>query len=383
MALLEFTEEHNMFRETVRRFVEKEVRPYVEEWEREGRTPRELWRKCGKSGFFGLHYPPELGGMGGDFTYTLIFHEEMGACGSAGTALGLAVQSDMATPALAKYGSDELRARYLVPAIKGEFITSIAVSEPGHGSDVAAIETRAAREGDEWVLNGRKTFVTNGTQSDFLVLLARTFDAPGFKGLSLFVVPTDCPGLDRGRPLRKTCYHSSDTAEIALENVRIPAGNLIGEEGHGFYYQMEQFQIERLAGAAMGLGGMKRAWDLTYKYVHEREAFGAPLAKMQVVRHKLAQTAAEIRAIEALAHRCVALANRGNDITEDVSILKLLTAETIQRVSEECVQLHGGNGLMEEYEVARIFRDAKLMGIGGGTNEIMREIICKCRGLEP
>ena len=377
-----FREEHKIFKKTVAEFVDREIRPNVEKWEEEGKTPRALWKKCGELGVLGITYPEKFGGMGADHVYSFIFNLEMGKCGSAGVALGMAVQTDMATPALAKYGSDELREKYLRPAISGDMICSIAVTEPGCGSDVARIETKAVLDGDSYVINGRKMFITNGTQADFLTLLARTSPGTGFQGLSLLIVPMNLPGVSRGKPLNKTCFHSSDTAEIVLENVRVPKGNLIGKEGYGFRYQMEQFQFERLSGAALALGGMKRCYELTKRYIGERQTFGKFLHEHQVIRHKMAQMLAEITMIEAMTFKCVQMAGAGADITKDVSMLKLVAAQTQQRVMEECAQIHGGYGLMTEFEVARYFRDAKLSGIGGGTNEIMKEIICKMEGWE-
>jgi len=231
-------------------------------------------------------------------------------------------------------------------------------------------------------VNGRKMFITNGTQADFLTLLVRTSPATGYQGMSLLVVPTDLPGVSTGKVLKKICYPSSDTAEIILDNVRVPVENLIGQEGKGFIYQMEQFQFERLAAVAMAVGGMKRCYDLTKKYIFERSAFGKPLYKHQTIAHKMAQMLAEINAIEAYSFKCLQMANARIDFTKDVSMLKLLAAQTQQRMMEECVQIHGGYGLMSEFEVARYFRDAKLTGIGGGTNEIMKEIIVKMEGME-
>lgn len=375
-------QEQKIFKKTVKDFVDREIRPNILDWEHAGKTPREFWQKCGKLGFLGINYPEEFGGMGADYTYTAIFLQEMGKCGSCGVALGISVQTDMATPALAKHGNKFLKERYLAPAISGDMICSIAVSEPNHGSDVAAIETRGVKKGDSWVINGTKTFITNGSQADFVTLLARTNDRPGYAGLSLFVVPTNAPGFSRGKILKKICYPSSDTAEIVLENVTVTGDHLIGEEGRGFIYQMEQFQTERLAACLLSLGGMKRVYELTKRYIGERQAFGTTLAKMQTIRHKMAQMLSEMKLVENTVFACVLKANMKMDFTKDVSMLKLVTAQIAQRMMEECVQIHGGWGLMEEYEVARYFRDAKLTGIGGGTNEIMKEIICKMEGLE-
>jgi citronellyl-CoA dehydrogenase len=380
--MIQLTDEQKLFKKTVKDFVEKEIRPYVEEWEEAGVTARSLWKKCGTLGFFGVRYPEAVGGMNGDFTYSSILFQELAKCGSAGVALGLSVQAEMATPAIADQGSDYLKKTYLIPAIQGDMICAIGVSEPDHGSDVAAIETRATKQGSNWVIQGRKTYITNGTQADFITLLARTNDKPGYAGLSLFVAPTHLPGFSRGKILKKTCYLASDTAEIVFDNYVLPEQNLIGQEGRGFLYQMKQFQFERLVACHLGLGVMKRAYELTKRFIHERIAFGQPLVKMQTIRHKMAQICADIELIENSVDACVQLANQGVDFTKQVSMLKLSMAQTQQRVLEECVQIHGGAGLMCEYEVARYFRDSKLAGIGGGTNEIMKEIIAKMEGME-
>ena len=380
--MLSLSNEHKIFQKTVKDFIDKEIRPHVVDWEVEGRTPRTIWKKMGELGFLGLNYSEKYGGMNVDHTYTAILHQEMGKCGSWGVALGICVQTDMATPALAKHGNDFLKETFLVPAIRGDMICAIAVTEPDHGSDVAAIETKAVKQGNKWIINGRKTFITNGIQADFVTALVRTNDRPGYMGLSLFIVPTNLPGFSRGNPLKKTCYLSSDTAEIVFENVEVGENHIIGAEGKGFIYQMEQFQIERLGACLLSLGGMNRMYELTKQYAFERKAFGKTLMSLQTVRHKLAQMIAEIKLIENSVGACVTALNSGVDITKDVSMLKLICAQIQQKLAEECVQIHGGWGLMQEYEIARYFRDSKLLGIGGGTNEIMKEIICKMEGLE-
>jgi citronellyl-CoA dehydrogenase len=381
MALLHFTEEHELFRQSVRKFIEKEIRPHAEQWERDGITPRSVWKKCGELGFLGISYPESVGGMGAEFAFNYIFAEEMGRCGSPGVATGLAVQTDMATPALAEHGNAFLKESFLKPAIRGDMICSIAVTEPGCGSDVAGLTTTATRDGDSYVIRGRKTFITNGTQADFLTLLARTSTGQGHHHYSLIVVPTQSKGFSVGKVLRKISHPSSDTAEIVLDNVRVPCSHLIGEEGEGFIYQMRQFQYERLAGIGNAIGMMKRGYELTKQYVSERETFGMPLIKRQVIQHKLAEIYAEIVLIETLAHKCVMLANERKDFSKDVTVLKLMGARAKMRTLEECVQMHGGYGLMQEYEVSRLFRDSKLTTIGGGASEIMLEILAKMEGL--
>lgn len=379
--MLELTREHKLFRDTVRAFVEKELRPHALEWELEGKAPRLVWSRCGELGFLGMAYPEEYGGTDtGDYFYNMILAEELAQCGSAGISMGIAVQTDMATPALAMHGNEFLKREYLAPAIRGEMICAIAVTEPGCGSDVAGLQTRAVKEGENYVLNGTKTFITSGSQADFLTLLARTDTDAGYRSYSLFVVPTSLPGVSNDRVLRKTCYPSSATAEIVLDDVRVPKENLIGEEGLGFHYQMAQFQYERLSAAFGMLGIMKRCYALTKEYILYREVFGRKLSQMQVTQHKMAQMLTEITAVESLGHRCVESVNRSLDVTREASMLKLFAAQAQQRVTEECVQLHGGYGLMEEYEVARYFRDSKLAGIGGGSNEVMKNIIAKMEG---
>lgn len=375
--MLELSSEHQLFQETVRNFVNKELRPYALDWELQGYTPKEVWRRCGELGFLGLTYPEAYGGLGADFSYSAILHRELGRCGSPGVALGISVQTDMATPALVAHGNSFIKEKYLRKAIAGEWVAAIAVSEPDAGSDVAAIKTRARKDGDSWVISGTKTFITNGTQADFVTLLARTNPKPGYKGLSLFVVPTSSKGFSCGKPLKKTCYPASDTAELSFDDVVVSQAHLVGEEGMGFIYQMEQFQIERLAGCLIAQGGMRHCYELTLAYATERLAFAKPLIAMQSVRHKLVQCLCEIELVEHAANTCIVKANSGKDFTRDVSLLKLATAQAQQRVLEELVQIHGGWGLMQEYEVARYFRDSKLLGIGGGTNEIMKEIIAK------
>ncbi|HEX4923734.1 MAG TPA: acyl-CoA dehydrogenase family protein [Bdellovibrionales bacterium] len=379
--MIEFTEEHELFRDTVRKFIDKEIRPFAEQWEDAGRTPRSVWKRCGEMGFLGLSYPEEVGGMGADFRYNYIFAEEMGRCGSPGVATGIAVQSDMATPALVEHGNKFLRETYLKPAISGDMICSIAVTEPNCGSDVAGLQTRAVRDGDDYVINGRKTFITNGTQADFIVCLARTSDKPGHHCFSLIVVPTKTRGFSVGKVLKKISHPSSDTTELVLQDVRVSKDHLIGEEGEGFIYQMRQFQYERLAAIGNAIGMMKRGYEITKEYCRQRETFGKPLIQRQVVQHKLAEMYAEITMIETLALRCVELAVQKKDFSKLCTVLKLQGARAKLNVLEQCVQLHGGYGLMQEYEVARYYRDSKLTTIGGGANEVMLEILAKMENI--
>ena len=379
--MIKFNEEHELFRKTVREFINKEIRPNVEQWESQGLTPRHVWSRCGDLGFLGLPFSIKSGGAGAEYTFSMIFTEEMAQCGSLGVALGLAVHTDMATPSLHEHGSEALKEKFLRPSIEGKLIGAIAVTEPNCGSDVAGLNTRAEKKGDYYLLNGTKMFITNGTQADFFTTLARTKDETGHKCFSLFIVPASLAGVRRSKVLKKICHLSSDTAEIIFDNVKVPKDNLIGEENRGFIYQMEQFQYERLAASVQMLGVMKRCYSLTKEYVKSRTVFGNNLNELQVTKHKLAQMAAEIKMVESLCHGCVEFANAKKEFTKEVSMLKLLAAQAQQRVTEECTQLHGGYGLMSEYEVARYFRDSKLASIGGGSNEIMKEIIAKMEGL--
>lgn len=381
---LYFNEEQNMFREMVRRFVEKEINPYVDEWEEQGIFPAHtLFKKLGDQGLLGLSYPEEYGGAGLDYWYNVIMYEEIGKvpCGSVPMAIG--VQTDMATPALAQFGSEELKRKYLVPAIAGEFVASIAVSEPDAGSDVASIRTRAESDGDDYIINGSKMWITNGTQADFLVLLARTSGDRGFRGMSLIVVPTATPGFTVSRKLDKLGMHSSDTAILNFDDLRVPKSNRIGEEGMGFILQMQQFQKERLIGSVTALAGMEQIIRLTINYCRERKAFGHPLIDNQWIHFKLAELMTEVEALRHLNYHCVRMMLDGQDATKEVSMAKLKAGRLAREVADTCLQFHGGMGYVEEYPIARYFRDSRLLSIGGGADEIMLGIIAKYADILP
>lgn len=381
---LYFNEEQNMFREMVRRFVEKEINPYVDEWEEQGIFPAHtLFKKLGDQGLLGLSYPEEYGGAGLDYWYNVIMYEEIGKvpCGSVPMAIG--VQTDMATPALAQFGSEELKRKYLVPAIAGEFVASIAVSEPDAGSDVASIRTRAESDGDDYIINGSKMWITNGTQADFLVLLARTSGDRGFRGMSLIVVPTATPGFTVSRKLDKLGMHSSDTAILNFDDLRVPKSNRIGEEGMGFILQMQQFQKERLIGSVTALAGMEQIIRLTINYCRERKAFGHPLIDNQWIHFKLAELMTEVEALRHLNYHCVRMMLDGQDATKEVSMAKLKAGRLAREVADTCLQFHGGMGYVEEYPIARYFRDSRLISIGGGADEIMLGIIAKYADILP
>ena len=381
---MEFTQEHNIFRRSVRKFIDTEINPYVDEWEKAGTFPaHELFGKMGEMGFLGMSYPEEFGGGGLDYSYNVVLAEEMGRVNCAGIPMAVAVQTDMATPALAQFGSDELKIKYLKPAVEGKMVAAIAVSEPNAGSDVASIGTTAESDGDDYIINGSKTYITNGTQADWLCLLARTQPGSGFKGMSLIIVPTDLPGFTVSRKLEKLGNWSSDTAELSFENVRVPKANRIGEEGMGFILQMQQFQKERLIGSVLGHSGMSRIVKMTVKYCRERKTFGLPLIDNQWIHFKLAELITELEFLKQMNNHCARMMLKGEDATREVSMAKLKAGRLAREVADTCIQFHGGMGYMEEYPMARYFRDARLLSIGGGADEIMLGIIAKFEDILP
>ena len=380
--MLTFTPEHEQFRKVVRDLVENEINPHVDAWEEAGTFPaHELFPKLAAVGALGLEYAEEDGGQGADHSYTLVLAEELGRADCAGVPMAIAVQAAMATPALARFGSAELKARYLKPALAGELVTSIAVSEPDAGSDVAGIRTRAVRDGDDWVINGRKMWITNGTQADWLCLLARTSDEGGYAGMSMIVVPTTTPGFSVGRKIEKMGNRSSDTAELVLDDVRVPVSNTIGEIGRGFQQQMAQFQDERLIGAYMAVAGARRAIDRTLEYLRMREAFGKPLLANQAIQYRLAELVAEIDVMQSFCHSIAERVVAGQDATRAATVAKLKSGRLVRDVADACVQYHGGMGYAEEMWVARYYRDARLVSIGGGADEVMLRIITMLEGM--
>ena len=380
---MRFTEEHEQFRKSVRAVIESELNPYVDEWEAAGIFPaHELFPKLAKVGVFGLEYDPEYGGQGADHTYTVVLGEELGATAHcAGVPMAIAVQASMSTPALAKYGSDELKRKYLAPAMTGEMVTSVAVSEPDAGSDVAGIKTRAVRDGDDWVINGRKMWITSGTQADWICLLARTSDEGGYMGMSQIIVPTDTPGFSVGRAIKKMGNHSSDTGELLFEEVRVPVSNTIGEIGRGFQQQMSQFQDERLIAAYMVCGSMRKAIDRTIEYLRQRDAFGKPLLANQYIQYRLAELIAEIDIVTEYAYTAGERYAAGEDVSRMATIAKLKTGRLQREVADACVQFHGGMGYAEEMWPARYFRDGRLTSIGGGADEVMLRVIAMMEGM--
>jgi len=381
---MQFTEEHEHFRKSVRRLVDEEINPYVDEWEEAGIFPaHQLFPKLGEIGALGLEYDPEFGGGGADHSFTYVLAQELGRIDCAGVPMAIAVETSMATPALARYGSDELKRTYLEPTLRGDMVCSIAVSEPDAGSDVAGIRTRAVRDGDDWVITGRKMWITNGTQADWLCLLARTDDSqPGdYHGMSLIIVPTTTPGFSVGRKIEKMGNRSSDTAEIVLDEVRVPVTNTIGEEGRGFQQQMAQFQDERLVGAYIALAGARKALDRTKDYLQQRVAFGKPLLANQHLQYRLAELYADVDLIDGFLQHAADRYLAGHDVTREATVAKLKTGRMTREVADTCVQYHGGMGYAEEMWVARYFRDSRLMSIGGGADEVMLRVITMLEGM--
>jgi acyl-CoA dehydrogenase len=380
-----FEDHHEMFRQAVRAFVQKEVEPHVEAWEDAGQIPKSIWPRMGELGFLGVEYDEKYGGAGADVLTTAVLCEEMARSRCASLAMAVGVHTDMASPHLYWTGSETLKAKYLPAICRGEALTAIAVTEPGGGSDVAAIRTRAVRDGDHYVLDGSKMFITNGVMADLYFVAAR-ITAPSsergegekkHRGISMFLVERSTPGFSVSRKLDKMGNRASDTAELVFQEMRVPAEHLLGQEGGGFYEVMRVFQRERLVAGLHAVAGCERALEDTIAYVQQRQAFGEPLAKKQVVRHKIADLATLIEAARWLTYAACLRYRDREDAVKEISMVKLFTAEMAQKVAYDCVQLHGGYGYMREYPIERFFRDIRLMTIGGGTSEIMKEIIAK------
>jgi acyl-CoA dehydrogenase len=376
-----FTEEHESLRESLRSFVERELRPNAMDWEEAREFPRELFTRMGELGFLGLKYPEAYGGQGGDYIHDAVFTEEMARCGSGGVAAGIGGHVGIATPPIFKFGTEEQKQRWLVPAIKGERIAALAITEPGAGSDVASIKTFARRDGDEYVVNGSKTFITNGVRGDIFVTAVKTTEAGGHHGVSFLVLEREMEGFEVSRKLEKLGWHASDTGELSFSDVRVPVENLLGEENKGFYLIMANFQWERLLMALGAVAGAQATFERTLAYAKEREAFGRSIGSFQAIRHKLAEMATKIEAGRDLTYHALRLFVSGQDALKEVSFAKLFCCDAAVHVADEAVQIHGGYGYMREYEVERALRDSRLGPIGGGTSEIMKEIIGKQLGL--
>ena len=379
-----FTDQHEELRNSVRRFVAAEINPNVDDWEEAGAFPaHELFKKMGQQGFLGVDKAEEFGGMGLDYSYVMAFAEEIGTADHGSVPMAIGVQTAMATPALAQFGSDELRRQFLAPAITGEMVACIGVTEPGAGSDVASLKTAARKDGDDYVINGSKMFITNGAQADWVCLLCNTSEGPVHRNKSLIVVPMDSPGVTVERTLNKMGMRASDTALIYFDDVRVPQKNRVGNEGEGFTYQMIQFQEERLWGAVTLLRPMEKAIEETIEYTRERKIFGGSVLDNQVVHFRLAELQTEIELLRSLVYRAAEQLAAGEDVTYFASMAKLKGGRLVREVSDSCLQYWGGMGFMWENKIARLFRDGRLLSIGGGADEVMLQILSKYMGILP
>ncbi len=385
-----FTEDHQQFRKTVRQFCEKELAPHAEEWERDELFPNWVFKRAGELGLFGAHYPEEVGGAGGDYWFSVAKAEELPRCLMSGVSMGLLVQSDMATPVINDLGTREQKEEFLGPAIKGEKIAALGVSEPNAGSDVAGIETVARRDGDDYVISGSKTFITNGTRADFVTLLVKTRPEAGAHGCSFFLVPTKTKGFHVTKKLKKIGNHSSDTAELHFEDMRVPKRYLLGEENMGFMYLMQNFQSERIIACASATAGCFLMIDEAIAYGRDRKAFGKPLIKREYWQQKFVDLMAKLEAARALSYRGAEAYNEDKYVkSEDVSmetvrlisLAKIFVGDVASEIADQCLQFHGGWGYIEEFHIARAWRDQRLLRIGGGTTETMRYYVAKLMGL--
>ena len=381
-----FTQEHLDLRDSMSAWVKKELFPHRNEWE-ETQWPNEAMRRAGELGYLGLCFPEEYGGQGGDYFYSLVRAECMSYSGSGGTNMGFAVQTDMVLPPVHLLGTEEQKQRYLVPGIKGEKIGSLGITEPGAGSDVAGIRTKAIRDGDEFVVTGSKTFITNGPRADFIVLVVKTDPDARHEGISLLLVDlrdedgNHVPGFEVSRKLEKMGMHASDTGELAFNEVRVPAENLLGEEGKGFYHIAWELQSERMVACAGAVAGAQRMFDRTLEYAQDRKAFGRPIGNFQVIRHKFAEMAVKIETARQMVYTTAWRFQNGEYPVREISQAKLYTSRIACEVADECIQIHGGYGYMKEYEIERAYRDVRLNRIGAGTDEIMLEVIGRSYGL--
>jgi citronellyl-CoA dehydrogenase len=381
---MNFTQEHEELRRTVKNFVDKEINPHVEEWEKDGRFPmREIFKKAGDLGLLGISKPEKFGGMGLDYSYSVVAAEEFGTAHCGGVPLAIGVQTDMCTPALARFGSDALREEFLTPAIAGDAIGCIGVSEVGAGSDVAGLKTTARKDGDDYIINGAKMWITNSPQADFICLLANTSDDKPHVNKSLIVVPMNTPGITLSPHIEKLGMRSSETAQVFFDDVRVPQRNRIGHEGAGFMMQMLQFQEERLFGAANIIKGLELCVDQTIEYTRQRHTFGQPVIDNQYVHFRLAELQTEIEALRALVYQATELYIKGRDVTKLASMAKLKAGRLGREVTDSCLQFWGGMGFTWDNPISRAYRDVRLVSIGGGADEIMLGIICKMMGTLP
>jgi acyl-CoA dehydrogenase len=375
-----FREEHELFRQQLRKFLEKEIIPHIMEWEEKKDFPNEVFRKVGEVGCHGILIPEEYGGSGGDYLMATVWTEEMSRlCG--GVSSGLGMHGLIVLPAISRLGTEEQKQRFLIPGVKGEKIGALGLTEPCAGSDLASIRSVARREGDRYILNGSKTFITNGSRADFVLVLCKTDPQAGYKGFSTLIVEKGMTGFTQGKPLEKLGWHAGDTAELTFEDVAVPASNLLGKEGKGFYNAMSNLEWERLMMAVGPVYAAQLAFDKTKEYVLQREAFGQPIGKFQVNRHKMVDMATEIEAARQLSYYALRKLINGEPCAMEVSMAKIFASRMVDFVATTCLQLHGGYGYMREYEIERFFRDVRINAIGGGTTEIMKEIVGGMMGL--
>ncbi|NP_001090479.1 acyl-CoA dehydrogenase (3J649) L homeolog [Xenopus laevis] len=379
-----YTPDHVAIRETLRKIIDTEINPYVNQWEEAGQFPaHKVFKILGNAGLLGVNKPPEYGGMGLDFSYSIAVAEELGNIRCGGVPMAIGVQSDMATPALTRFGSDELKRQFLAPTIAGDVVVCLGVSEAGAGSDVASIKTTAVKKGDDYIINGSKMWTTSGCQADWMCLLANTSAGPPHRNKSLFCLPMKTPGVQVTKKIEKIGMKSSDTAQIFFEDVRVPSKYLIGEEGMGFTYQMLQFQEERMWGAANVLTTMENIIQETIDYTSQRKVFNQPVLHNQVVHFRLAELATEVELLRSLLYRAVAMYVEGNDVTKLASMAKLKAGRLARELSDSCLQFWGGMGFTNEVLVSRFYRDSRLLSIGAGADEVMLSIICKYMGTLP
>jgi acyl-CoA dehydrogenase len=376
-----FTEEHQELRESIRRFVEKELRPHATQWEDDRWFPNEVFTKLAANGFLGLKYPEEYGGEGGDHIHDAVLTEELARCGSGGLSAGIGAHIGIATPPIFKFGTEEQKQKWLVPGIKGEKIAALGITEPDAGSDVAGIRTTAKPADGGWVVNGSKTFITGGVRADVLVTAVKTTSDGGHSGLSFLLLEKEMEGYSVSKKLEKMGWHASDTAELAFQDVFVPSENLLGEENKGFYLIMANFQWERLLMALGAVSAIQRLLETCIEFSLERDAFGRPIGKFQAIRHKIAEMAVKLETCRALTYHALRKFHAGEDAIRDVTMAKLMSQRCAWEVADEAIQIHGGAGYMKEYEVERAARDLRLGPIGGGTDEIMKEILGKQMGL--
>ncbi|WP_342512893.1 acyl-CoA dehydrogenase family protein [Sporosarcina sp. FSL K6-1522] len=372
-----FTEEHKMFRDAVRKFVEKEIIPFVEEWEEAGAVPRSVFERVGALGYLGTKFPVEYGGVGSDLIMDGIFNEELTKCGSGGIGAAIVAHIGIALTPIWRFGNHEQKLKYLQPGIEGKKIAALGITEPSAGSDVSSIGTKAVDKGDHYLLNGSKTFITNGVNADYVVVAAKTADGPGHRNTSLFIVESNWEGFSVGKKLDKLGWRGSDTGELYFENVKVPKKNLIGRLNEGFKYIMINFQWERLTLALSSIALAEKALEETVRYSKERIQFGGPLAQFQVLRHKMVDMAIDIEKARSITYRAIYRYDKGEDVTTEATMAKAYAAEMVSRVCDQALQIHGGNGYMMEFPVQRYWRDARLQSIGGGTTQIMNEILTK------